>query len=124
MGLALLAIEAGAVPASAVPVNGFWRLLGGVAGPACVGRWPPGTSDLVPKRMLLDYQKAAFPAYDLEPEDGIPVPCALGQPWVNADTLLTLQKLTIPRTDPWGRPLPGEPDDPIAPRMKSTRNPV
>jgi len=34
---------------------------------------------------MLDYQKDAYPAYDVEPEDGIPVPCALGQPWVNED---------------------------------------
>ena len=69
------------------------------------GRRLRGTPRLVPKRMLLDYQKGAYPAYDLEPEDGIPVPCALGQPWVNEDTLETLEKLRIPRTDPWGQPL-------------------
>jgi hypothetical protein len=67
--------------------------------------------------MLLDYHKGAYPAYDLAEEHGIPVPCALGQPWVNVDTLDTLQKLRIPRTDPWGKPLPGEPDDPVLARL-------
>jgi len=62
----------------------------------------------VAKRMSLDYQKGAFPAFDCVPEDGKPVPCALGQPWVNEDTQATLERLHIPRTDPWGRPLPGE----------------
>jgi hypothetical protein len=35
---------------------------------------------------------------------------------VNPDTQATLAKLRIPRTDPWGKPLPGEPDDPITGR--------
>ena len=61
--------------------------------------------------MSLDFQKSAFPAYDMEPEDGIPVPCALGSPWVNEDTQKTLARLRIPRTDPWGKPLPGEPEE-------------
>ena len=73
----------------------------------------------MPKRMSLDYKKGAFPAYDLEPEDGIPVPCAQNQPWVNEDTQQTLRQLRIPRTDPWGKPLPGEPDDAIAARMNA-----
>jgi len=72
----------------------------------------------VPKRMMLDYQKGAYPAYDLEPENGVPVPCALGQPWVNDDTQETLTRLRIPRTDPWGKPLPGEPDDPVLARFR------
>ena len=56
--------------------------------------------------MLLDFQKEAFPAYDWADEQGMPQPCALGVPWVNADTQRTLAKVRIPRTDPWGRPLP------------------
>ena len=56
------------------------------------------TRSSVPKRMMLDYQKGAYPAYDLEPENGVPVPCALGQPWVNDDTQETLTRLRIPRT--------------------------
>ena len=76
------------------------------------------TGSSVPKRMMLDYQKGAYPAYDLEPENGVPVPCAVGQPWVNGDTQETLTKIRIPRTDPWGKPLPGEPDDPVLARFR------
>lgn len=60
--------------------------------------------------MLLDFQKAGFPAYDRVDEQGMPQPCALGVNWVNEDTQQTLAKLRIPRTDPWGRPLPESPD--------------
>jgi len=56
--------------------------------------------------MQLDFQREAYPAWKKVDEDGMPQPCVLGQPWVNADTLETLGKLHIPRTDPWGRPLP------------------
>jgi hypothetical protein len=58
--------------------------------------------------MSLNYRKGGYPAYERVAEDGKPVPCALGQPWVNEDTQATLARLCIPRTDPWGRPLPGE----------------
>ena len=58
--------------------------------------------------MLLHFQGGGFPAYEQVEEDGQPVPCALGQPWVNEDTEATLALLHIPCTDPWGRPLPGE----------------
>jgi len=82
------------------------------------GRWPTGYIDSVPKRMMLDYHKGGYPSYELAPENGIPVPSALGQPWVNEDTLITLEKIRIPRTDPWGKPLPGEPDDPVLARFR------
>jgi hypothetical protein len=39
-------------------------------------------------------------------EGGQPKPCASGVGWVNPHTLETLAKRKIPRTDPWGRPLP------------------
>lgn len=58
--------------------------------------------------MSLHYQRGGFPAYEQADESGRPVPCALGQPWVNEDTQATLERLRIPRTDPWGRPLPTE----------------
>jgi len=58
--------------------------------------------------MSLDFRRNAYPAYEEVEENGKPVPCALGQPWVNDDTLRTLERMEIPRTDPWGRPLPGE----------------
>ena len=64
--------------------------------------------------MQLDFQKGGFPAYDVVDEEGMPQPCALGVGWVNLDTQQTLRKLRIPRTDPWGRPLP-EPDDSAKP---------
>jgi hypothetical protein len=70
----------------------------------------------VAKRMLLHYQRGGFPAYEQADEQGQPVPCALGQPWVNEDTQLTLKKLRIPRTDPWGHPLPDEPLEGVRPR--------
>ena len=56
--------------------------------------------------MLLHFGRGGYPAYECADEQGMPQPCALGQPWVNPDTLRTLAKLRIPRTDPWGRPLP------------------
>lgn len=68
----------------------------------------------VAKRMLLHYQKGGFPAYEKADEQGMPQPCALGQPWVNEDTQRTLAKLHIPRTDPWGRPLPGPQEATVA----------
>ena len=64
------------------------------------------------KRMSLRFGQTGFPAFQEVPENGKPVPCALGQRWVNGDTQETLERLRIPRTDPWGKPLPGEPDDP------------
>ena len=76
------------------------------------------TQPVVAKRMLLHYGRGHFPAYDRVDENGQPVPCALGQPWVNEDTQETLEKLRIPRTDPWGKPLPGEPDDPVLTRSR------
>jgi len=61
--------------------------------------------------MSLDYGQTGYPAFREEAENGRPVPCALGRPWVNPDTQQTLAKMRIPRTDPWGKPLPGEPED-------------
>lgn len=62
----------------------------------------------MPKRMQLRFDKGGFPAWDAVDEEGMPQPCALGLPGVNPDTLRTLQKLDIPSTDPWGRPLPDD----------------
>lgn len=67
---------------------------------------PSARPNDVAKRMQLHYQRGGLPAFEKVDEDGKPVPCALGQPWVNEDTQRTLAKLRIPRTDPWGRPLP------------------
>ena len=38
-------------------------------------------------------------------ENGQAQPCAMGVGWVNRDTLETLKRLDIPRTDAKGRPL-------------------
>ena len=38
-------------------------------------------------------------------EEGQAKPCAMGVHWVNVDTLKTLAKRRIPRTDAKGRPL-------------------
>jgi hypothetical protein len=62
--------------------------------------------------MLLRFRKGGFPAFDTVDEHGVPQPCALGVPWVNPDTQRTLARLVIPRTDPWGRPLPAAPTAP------------
>jgi hypothetical protein len=64
--------------------------------------------------MLLHYRRGHYPAYERADEQGMPQPCALGQPWVNPDTQRTLAKLHIPRTDPWGRPLPGPQEATVA----------
>jgi len=58
--------------------------------------------------MLLHFQGGGYPAYEKADEQGMPQPCALGLPWVNADTQRTLAKLHIPRTDPWGRVISSE----------------
>lgn len=42
-------------------------------------------------------------------EDGMAKPCAMGVGWVNRDTLETLGKLDIQRTDAKGQPLAGTP---------------
>jgi hypothetical protein len=71
--------------------------------------------------MSLHYRRGGFPAYEQVPENGKPVPCALGQPWVNEDTQATLETVRIPRTDPWGRPLPGEPLENVRDRDLATK---
>jgi hypothetical protein len=60
------------------------------------------------KRMLLHFQKGGVDRFEQIDDQGMPQPCALGQPWVNEDTQKTLERLRIPRTDPWGRPLPDD----------------
>lgn len=59
------------------------------------------------KRLQLDFHAATAKWVE---ENGQPRPCAMGVPWVNADTLETLAQLDIPPTDPWGRPLPNNDD--------------
>ncbi len=52
--------------------------------------------------MQLDFSQPGATEVD---EDGQARPGALGVGWVNPDTTKTLDKLSIARTDPWGRPL-------------------
>jgi hypothetical protein len=55
------------------------------------------------KRLQVNFHK---PGPTLVSEDGQPRPCARGVAWVHADTLATLEKRKVPRTDAKGRPLP------------------
>lgn len=60
------------------------------------------------KRIMTDFTKKGFPHYQEEEEDGMAKPVAMGVPWVNPDTLRTLEKRKIPRTGPRGESLPEE----------------
>jgi hypothetical protein len=57
------------------------------------------------KRKMVNFAKAGFPHYEEVEEEGMPKPCAMGIPWVNPDTLKTLQHRNIRRTGPKGEPL-------------------
>jgi hypothetical protein len=54
------------------------------------------------KRLQLNFHKPGPSHID---ENGQPRPCAQGVGWVNRDTLKTLERRRIGRTDAWGRPL-------------------
>jgi hypothetical protein len=55
------------------------------------------------KRLRVNFDKPA--GATRVDEEGQAKPCAMGVHWVNADTLKTLAKRRIRRTDPMGRPL-------------------
>jgi hypothetical protein len=57
------------------------------------------------KRMQTRFDRGAYPTYERVEENGYPQPCAMGQPWVNPDTLKTIRRRGGSRTDPKGRPL-------------------
>jgi hypothetical protein len=57
------------------------------------------------KRLQVDFHR---PGPTMVAENGQPRPCAQGVGWVTADTLQTLEKRHVPRTDAKGRPLPPE----------------
>lgn len=57
------------------------------------------------KRMMIDFAKAGFPQYNEEEEEGMAKPCAMGIPWVNIDTLRTMDRRRIRKTGPKGEPL-------------------
>jgi hypothetical protein len=57
------------------------------------------------KRKMVNFAKVGFPQYEEVEEEGMPKPCAMGIPWVNTDTLKTLERRNIRRTGPKGEPL-------------------
>lgn len=57
------------------------------------------------KRKMINFAKAGFPQYEEVEEEGMPKPCAMGIPWVNPDTMKTLERRNIRRTGPKGEPL-------------------
>jgi hypothetical protein len=61
------------------------------------------------KRKMINFGKAGFSQYEDVEEEGMPKPCAMGIPWVNPDTLKTLERRNIRRTGPKGEPLDEQP---------------
>ncbi len=57
------------------------------------------------KRMVTNFARAGFPSYAEVEEEGQAKPSVAGVPWVNPDTLRTLQKHGTKRTGPKGEPL-------------------
>ena len=57
------------------------------------------------KRLMINFAKAGFPHYEEVEEEGMAKPCAMGIPWVNPDTLRTIEQCHIPRTGPKGEAL-------------------
>ena len=57
------------------------------------------------KRLMINFAKASFPHYEEVEEEGMAKPCAMGLPWVNPDTLQTIEQCNIPRTGPKGEAL-------------------
>jgi len=57
------------------------------------------------KRKMINFASAGFSQYEEVEEEGMPKPCAMGLPWVNVDTLKTLERRNIRRTGPKGEPL-------------------
>ena len=55
------------------------------------------------KRLQVNFHK---PGPTMVSEDGQPRPCARGVGWVNADTMQTLEKVHVLRTDAKGKVLP------------------
>ena len=57
------------------------------------------------KRMMVNFGKVGFPQYEEVEEEGMAKPCAMGLPWVNPDTVKTLELRRISRTGPKGETL-------------------
>jgi hypothetical protein len=51
---------------------------------------------------MVNFHKVGFPQYEEVEEEGMAKPCAMGIPWVNVDTLETLERRHIRRTGPKG----------------------
>ncbi len=56
------------------------------------------------KRMMVNFGKEGFPQYEEVEEEGMAKPCAIGLPWVNPDTVRTLELRRVRRTGPKGEP--------------------
>ncbi len=54
------------------------------------------------KRKMISFSRGGFAQYEDVEEEGMPKPCAMGIPWVNPDTLKTLERRNIRRTGPKG----------------------
>ena len=57
------------------------------------------------KRKMINFAKPGADQYEDVEEEGMPKPCAMGIPWVNTDTLSTLEHRKIAPTGPKGEPL-------------------
>ncbi len=57
------------------------------------------------KRMMINFGKEGFPQYEEVEEEGMAKPCAMGLPWVNLDTVRTLELRQVKRTGPKGETL-------------------
>ncbi|MGE0823839.1 MAG: hypothetical protein AB7G75_00965 [Candidatus Binatia bacterium] len=60
------------------------------------------------KRKMINFAKPGAGQYEDVEEEGMPKPCAMGIPWVNPDTLSTLERRHIRRTGPKGETLPSQ----------------
>ena len=57
------------------------------------------------KRKMINFARPGASQYEDVEEEGMAKPCAMGIPWVNVDTLQTLERRKIRRTGPKGEPL-------------------
>jgi hypothetical protein len=57
------------------------------------------------KRIVSNFSRSSFPSSESIDEDGQAKPCVYGVPWVNEDTLATLEKHGHRRTGPRGEPI-------------------
>lgn len=60
------------------------------------------------KRIVTNFANPSFPSTESIDEDGQAKPCVYGVPWVNPDTLATLEKHGGHRTGPHGEPIEGD----------------